>query len=47
MGYAMVVKKLMENVRNGNNQMDAQFINVLGSIMFSSAVCVMNFLVNG
>jgi hypothetical protein len=47
MDYVRVVLKLMENVRNGNNQMDAQYISVPENIRFSFVDYVMNFRVNG
>jgi hypothetical protein len=45
--FAAAVLKLTEIVGSGYNRTDALFINVLDSIMFSFAVCVRSFHVNG
>ena len=46
-GFVRAVLNLMVIVRNGRNRMDAQFINVQESIMFSFADCVTNFPASG
>ncbi|MDP4093920.1 MAG: hypothetical protein Q8920_11220 [Bacillota bacterium] len=43
----VVVLKLMEIVKSGNNQTDVLFTNVLNNIKFSSVVYVKSFRVNG
>ena len=41
--FVRAVLNLMVIVRNGQNRMDAQFINAQENIMFSFADCVTNF----